>query len=248
MSIDSEEDLIGLQRIGRIIALALREMTAKIQPGMTTAELDQIGAGVLLQYGARPAPQLVYKFPGVCCISLNDEATHGIPGERVICAGDLVNIDVSAELDGYFADTGATVPVPPVAPLQRKLCRCTRQALENAIAEARAGRRINQIGRSVELQAQRCGFTVIQDLTGHGVGRNIHEKPREILNYFEPRDQRRLTAGLVITIEPFLSTRANRVVTAPDGWTLKTPDGSLTAQYEHTVVITRGQPIIITAA
>lgn len=246
MSVESEKDWEGLKRVGKVVALTLREMKKQVRPGMTTAEVDEIGNRLLSGYGARSAPRLVYNFPGTTCISLNDEAAHGIPGDRVIRQGDLVNIDVSAELDGYFADTAATIPVPPISPLQWKLCQCAQRALRKAIAAARAGRPIHVIGKTAETTAQRCGFRVIWDLPGHGVGRSIHEEPT-VPGFYALWANQPLTEGLVITVEPFLSTGANQVVTAEDGWTLKTLDGSLCVQYEHTIVITRGQPIIVTA-
>lgn len=247
MTVESDHDLEGLRRIGRIVAEALREMRKSLRAGMTTAELDALGAAYLQAHGARSAPQLVYRFPGATCISVNDEAAHGIPGERVIQAGDLVNIDVSAELDGYFADTAATVPVPPVTARGQKLARSAQQALYTAIPQARTGQPINAIGQAIEIEARRGGFGVLLDLGGHGVGRSIHEEPRDISCFYNRLDRRRLFEGQVITIEPFLTTGANHVVTQADGWTLKTVDGSLSAQFEHTLVITRGRPIVVTA-
>ncbi len=248
MTVDSPEDLAALKKIGQIVALTLQTMKENLRPGITTAELDEIGRAYLESHGARSAPTLVYNFPGATCISLNEEAAHGIPGDRVIQDGDLVNIDVSAELDGYFADMGATYPLPPVTPQVHKLLRCTRRALDKSIAVAQAGRMLNEIGRVVEEEAKKCGFNTLRNLTGHGVGRHIHEPPQSILNYYEPRDRRRLEDGMVITLEPFLSTGAAFAVEAEDGWTLKTADGSLTAQFEHTLVVTKGQPVIITQA
>jgi methionyl aminopeptidase len=246
MSIESQDDLINLLRIGRIVGLTLQHMKDSVRVGMTTAELDAMGEAFLTQHGARSAPRLTYDFPGVTCISINDEAAHGIPGPRVIQAGDLVNIDVSAELDGYYADTGATVPMPPVSPARQKLCNYGQSALQQGIAAAQAGRPLYEIGRAMENEARRGGFTTIRDLPGHGVGRSLHEPP-SVPAFYTRQASQRLTDGLVITIEPFVSTRARRVVQADDGWTLKTPDGSLIAQYEHTVVITRGRPILVTA-
>lgn len=248
MSIESEEELVALQRIGRIVARTLEEMMRHLRQGITTGELDAIGAKSLAKYGARSAPRLAYNFPGATCISVNDEAAHGIPDNRVIQAGDLVNIDVSAELDGYFADTGASVAVPPVSPLKRQLCRCTQSALARAMGVARAGQPMNVIGKAVEREAHRCGFTVIRDLSGHGVGRHIHEDPHNVLNYYAPWNNQRLKEGLVITIEPFLSLGSSTVRTDEDGWTLRTSNGNLVAQYEHTLVITSGAPIVVTAA
>ena len=247
MTIDSEYDLVALKRIGKIVALTLQEMTRKLRPGMTTAELDKIGADFLYQYGARSAPMLVYNFPGTTCISINEEAAHGIPGERTIQPGDLVNIDVSAELDGYFADNATTVAVPPTSKQQRKLLACTQNALQKAIQSARAGQRMNVIGRKIESEARRCGYQLLRELNGHGVGRNIHEEPLTVANYFNPYDRSTLEDGLVITIEPFFSSGASWVKTGTDGWTLSTVDGSLCAQFEHTLVIRRGRPIVITA-
>ncbi|NWG17642.1 MAG: type I methionyl aminopeptidase [Chloroflexi bacterium] len=246
MSIESEKDLIGLLRIGRIVGLTLQRMRESLRPGITTGELDTIGAELLRKEGARSAPILTYNFPGATCISINDEAAHGIPGDRVIQTGDLVNIDVSAELDGYFADTGATVPILPVEPLKQKLADCTRSALEKGLAAARAGNRIYDIGRAMENEVRRGGFRIIRDLPGHGVGRKLHEPP-SVPGFFNKRANDILKEGLVITIEPFVSTRASHVVAAADGWTLKTPDGSLAAQYEHTVIITKDRPILVTA-
>ena len=247
MTVDSEQDLERLKAIGRVVALTIQAMAAALRPGMTTRELDEIGLAVMDRHGARSAPRLVYQFPGATCISINQEAAHGIPGERAIQPGDLVNIDVSAEKDGYFADAATTVMVPPNTAQQRRLCACAQRALHAAMHAARAGLLLNVVGRAVESEAQRCGFSVLRDLTGHGVGRTIHEEPRAVLNYFNPFERRRFLEGMVLTIEPFLSTGANHSVTAADGWTLATSDGSLSAQYEHTIVITQGRPIVLTA-
>ncbi len=247
MSIQSENDLVKLLRIGRIVGLTLKAMQDALEPGMTTAQLDAIGAAFLKQHSARSAPQITYQFPGATCISINDEAAHGIPGSRVIQPGDLVNIDVSAELDGFFADTGATMPVPPTSDEQQRLCDFTQAALDRALEAVTAGKPINVIGKAVETEARRGGYNIIRELGGHGIGRKLHEEPRNVPNFFTKRASHPLTEGLVLTIEPFLTTGIGRVVTADDGWTLKTPNGALAAQYEHTVVITKGKPILITA-
>ena len=247
MTIENERDLEKLLRIGRICALTLQHMLDRVEPGMTTAQLDAIGAEFLKQYNARSAPILAYRFPGHTCISLNDEAAHGIPGDRVIQAGDMINVDVSAELEGYWADTGASMPVPPVLPEYTRLCDYTRRARDKAISQARAGRPINVIGKAVEKVAREGGYAMIQPLTGHGVGRHIHEKPT-VFNFFHKRDNEPLTEGLVITIEPFLTVGDGRIYTDANKWTYRSMDGSIAAQFEHTVVITRGEPILITAA
>lgn len=245
MTVENEKDLAGLRKIGRIIAMTLREMQEQVRAGMTTAELDDIGGRYLKKHGARSAPFLTYGFPGATCISLNNEAAHGVPGNRVIQQGDLVNMDVSAELDGYYADASTTVLIPPIDPLKQKLCDCTRAARRKAIASVRAGRPLNIIGKTIEAEARRCGYHVIRDLPGHGVGRGLHEDPT-VPGFYVPSNSKQLTDGLVITIEPFLSTGADHIVESQNGWTLKTPDGSLSAQYEHTIVVTRGRPIVVT--
>jgi methionyl aminopeptidase len=213
---------------------------------MTTAELDEIGARLLAERGARSAPQLTYDFPGATCISINEEAAHGIPGPRRIAAGDVINVDVSAEYGGYFADTGASRVVPPVSVLKNRLCHATRQALAAAMKEVRAGNRLNRLGLATQRVARTHRFKIIRNLAGHGVGRSLHEAPESIAGYYEAGDRRVLEEGMVIAVEPFLSTRASHVEEAEDGWTLVAPAGNLSAQYEHTMIVTRGRPIIVT--
>jgi methionyl aminopeptidase len=246
MTIQSAKDLECLRIIGRIVADCLQYMGQKIECGMTTGELDHIGAEFLSHYGARSAPKLTYNFPGTTCISVNHKIAHGIPGEEIINASDMVNIDVSAELDGYFADTGASFIIPPVAKAKERVCCATKEALAQAMGVARANKPLNEIGRAIEKTARRHGLTVIENLASHGVGRALHEEPAAISPYFDPRDKRILHEGLVITIEPFLSNGAKSVREEPDGWTLSTPKNYFSAQYEHTLVITRGCPLVMT--
>ncbi len=246
MVVASEKDLLGLTRIGQICGSVLQEMISALKPGITTRELDEIGSYALMKHHARSAPILIYKYPGVTCISINDEAAHGIPSDRVVQAGDLVNIDVSAELDGYFADTGASVPVPPIAPETQALCDATQAALDAAVSVVRAGEPLNVIGRAVEDIARKGGYHIIRELGGHGVGRGLHEPPRNVPNFYTTRAKERLTDGLVLTIEPFLTPGKGKIFTAKDGWTLKTVDGAPAAQYEHTLVITPKKPVLIT--
>lgn len=246
MSINGAEDIEGLCRAGATVAAARDTMGAAVAPGVTTAELDEIGRDVLAARGARSAPQLAYRFPGVTCISVNDRIAHGIPSEDcVLREGDLVNIDVSAELDGYWADTGASFAVGRVTRRAEALLKATRLALNEAIREVRAGQPMRNIGRAVGLRARKSGFRVVRNLCGHGVGRFIHEEP-SVSNVFDPRDLRVLTEGLVITIEPFLTLSATEVVQDPDGWTLRTPDGCLGAQYEHTMIVTQDGALVVT--
>ena len=246
MTVGSEEDVAALRRIGRIVSYVLQEMLDAAKPGMTTRELDALGARLLEKEGARSAPQLAYDFPGATCISINEEAAHGIPGDRVIRPGDMLNVDVSAELGGYFADTGGTTVVPPTDAKKTRLCHATRMALEHAMKQARAGQPINAIGAAIERTAKTYGFKIIENLASHGIGRSLHEHPEHIPGYFDPSDERLLEDGMVITIEPFLSTKSRIVKETSDGWTLVGVPGNLSAQYEHTMIITQAAPIILT--
>jgi methionyl aminopeptidase len=246
MSIEGPEDLAGLRRVGRVVAQVRDAMLAEVRPGVSTAELDEVGAGLLRAHGARSAPQLAYGFPGATCISINSDLAHGIPSrDKRLADGDLVNIDVSAELDGYWADTGASAPVGDVSPRLARLLWATRIAQAEAMQQARAGRPLNLIGKAVERRARRHGFRVVRNLGGHGVGRHIHEDPH-VANVFERRDRTVLWEGLVLTIEPFLTTSATEVEEAEDGWTLRTKDGSVGAQFEHTFVVTKDGPLVLT--
>ncbi|MFO6420374.1 type I methionyl aminopeptidase [Hylemonella sp. W303a] len=246
MTIETQEDLEGLRRVGRAVALVRDEMLSRVQPGMTTRELDEIGEQLLARQGVRSAPRLVYDFPGATCISVNEEAAHGVPGDRVLQAGDVLNVDVSAELGGYFADTGGTTVIPTGSAQKARLCHATREALSNALQVVRAGRPIRDVGAAIEQTARRYGFRVIENLCGHGVGRSLHEEPEYIPGYFDRTDTRVLQEGMVIAIEPFLSTKSRTVKEAADGWTLVGAPGNLSAQFEHTLVVTRGEPILLT--
>ncbi len=247
MRIQSEADLQGLKRVGEVVADVLQRMQAALKPGITTGELDEIGHRALAQQNAHSAPIFYYDYPGTTCISINEEAAHAIPGKRVIKDGDLVNIDVSAVLDGYVADSGASFPVGTVSPLARRLCTATQEALHAALHVARAGRRMDEVRLAVEKVARKHRFTVIENLAGHGVGRHIHEAPEFVPDYTRKKDRRRFQQGMVLTLEPFLATGARVAEEQSDGWTLSTPPGGLVAQYEHTLVITDQEPILITA-
>ena len=246
MTVENDRDVEGILAAGRVVAGVREAMLGAVEPGMTTAELDGLGAALLERAGARSAPRAVYDFPGATCISVNEEAAHGVPGPRVVRPGDLVNVDVSAELDGYYADTGGTVVVPPASRGGERLCRAARAALGHALAEVRAGAPINRIGRAVQRTARAHGFKVIRNLAGHGIGRALHEAPEGIVGYFDPRDTRRLELGQVIAVEPFLATRSTHVSERGDGWTLVGHAANRSAQYEHTVIVTNGDPIVAT--
>jgi methionyl aminopeptidase len=245
MTVDQEEDLAGLRLAGRAVAEARDAMLAAAAPGVSTAELDAVGREVLDRHGARPAPPTV-GFPAATCVSLTGEAAHGIPSpDRLLQDGDLLNVDVSAELHGYWADTGASAPVGQVSLVARQLLDATRLANRDGLAAARAGEPLRHIGRAVQRRARRHGFSVIENLNGHGTGRNLWEKP-SVPGWEDHRDRTKLWEGLVLAIEPFLSNGATWADEADDGWTLVTP-GHLTAQFEHTIVVTQGKPLVLTA-
>jgi methionyl aminopeptidase len=247
MTIRSPEELEGLKRVGKLVAMALIRMSAAAQPGVTTRDLDDVGATFLRAHGARSAPQLVYKFPGFNCISVNDQIVHGVPNKRMLRPGDAVKLDVTAELDGFFADSATTVVLEGEGGDEgRKMLACAKSAFSEAMLVARAETRVNEIGRVIEREVRRCGFSVVKDLTGHGVGRSIHESP-SVPNFYHPLNTDVLRDGMVLAVEPIISAKPARTVTGEDGWTMSTHNHSLAAHYEHTIVITHNEPIIITA-
>lgn len=249
MSINSPEQFEKLRACGMIVGKALRAMAAQVRAGVTTAELCEIGSRVLVEHGARSSPPMVYGFPGDVCISVNDEVVHGIPGDRVIQPGDLVKLDLTVEKGGYHTDSAVSIEVPPSSTKgrARELAHCAERAFRQALGAARAGNRTKDIGRAVEREVRRRGFHVVKELGGHGIGRTIHEPP-SVPNYPDFSAQHKLTEGLVITIEPIIAAGTGEVSLDKDGWTYRTADGSLSAHYEHTIVITRGEPVLLTAA
>lgn len=247
MTITTEAELEGMKRAGFVVAETLRTLKAAIEPGVTPAELDALAGQIFRQYGASSAPRMTYNAPVNVFISVNDDIVHGLPTRRPLAAGDVVSIDVTPFVDGYIADAAVTVAVPPASPVAMRLIECTEAALEAALAASKAGHPVNAIGRAVETEVKRRGFTVLRELFGHGVGRAIHEDPN-VPNYYRPADRKKLHEGLVIAVEPMVSTgRSHRVRTLRDGWTLSTTDGGLAAHFEHTVMITGGKPLILTA-
>ena len=246
MIVTNQKEIDGLRRIGSIVGQTLQQMMEQAQPGMTTKELDEIGGQILKKHGAESAPKTVYDFPGYTCISVNDVIAHGIPGDTVLQPGDTVNIDVSASLGGFFGDTAATKLLDPVPKKIKKLSQCSQLALAKAMKVAIAGRRINLIGRVVQETAKQAGFLTIKNLCGHGVGRGLHEDPEMIPNYYDRRDKRTLAKGVVIAIEPFIAEREEVVYEEKDGWTLRTPRHTRAIQFEHTIMVTENEPLILT--
>jgi len=247
MSIESAVDWKGMREVGRITRLTLDALVKHVRAGVTTAQLDDVAAAVFEEHGARSAPALVYGFPGTVLISINDEVVHGVPGPRRLERGDLVKLDVTVEKNGYVADAARSVVVASGTETANRLAACAASALDAALKVARAGVRVNEIGRAVNREVRRHGFSVVRGLTGHGVGRTIHEPPA-VPNYYDPWQTDVLTEGLVLTIEPMVSAGSPQAIQDDNGWTIRTQDGSLAAHHEHTLVITRQEPLILTAA
>lgn len=248
MTITSEEELERLKEIGNIVARAMEAMTKALRPGVTTAELDEIGSRFLDAHGARSAPQLTYNFPGATCISVNEEVAHGIPGDRVIMAGDLVNIDVSAEKGGIFADTGASIVVPPVTDVLAKLTRDGRKAMWTGIRAVSTGKPLADVGTAIGKFAKANGYTLLTNLASHGIGYSLHDEPDSIPTWPDRSERRKITDGLVFTVEPFLSRGGRQAMDSDrdDGWTLVSEPRALTVQYEHTIVATKRGALVVT--
>lgn len=246
MIIKTEEDLKGLQEIGKIVGTIRDEMIQAAKPGITTKELDEFAGKLFEKFGAVSGPKGQYDFPGFTCISVNEEIAHGIPGQRVIQEGDLVNIDVSGSKNGYFADTGLSIVVGQGDSVLFNLCEVAKKAFDAGLNKIKVASRKNGIGKAVYQTARQHGFTVIKNLTGHGIGLSLHESPDHILNYYDAWDNELLKEGMVIAFEPFISTGAEEVIEKGDGWTYITKDKSFVAQIEHTIIITKDGPLIVT--
>ena len=247
MSITREEDLIGMQKASEAVAYTLKEMRNYAQPGMTTKQLDNYGAAMLSDFGANSAPFLTYRFPGWTCISVNNEFCHGIPSDkRILKEGDLVNIDVSAELNGFWSDNGGSFVLGEDVNRHQTLIDASKQILHRAIFSIKGGVRISHIGYLIETEAKKRGYKVIKNLTGHGIGRSLHEEPREVANYRDRFNTTRFKKNSVVAIETFITTTSTHAETLHDGWTMVGNKGGFMAQHEHTIVVTDGKPIILT--
>ncbi len=246
MIVSSEDELNGLKEIGRLCATAVKVMGAALEPGITTRELDQIGRRILEEAGAQSAPEFCYQFPGATCISVNEEVAHGIPGNRRIAAGDLVNIDVSGVKNGLFGDTGASFIVPPVKPKIEKLCRDGKRAMWVGLNQVRTGQPLAAIGNAIGTFAKKNRYTLIQNLASHGIGHSLHEEPKELSTWPDPDETRIMEEGLVFTVEPFLSLGGLWAEDGDDPWTLYSEPKAPTVQFEHTIVVTKNGPIVLT--
>jgi methionyl aminopeptidase len=246
VSTDDPTEIEGLKAAGRAVADTIREVRRHVRPGVTTQELDEVAERTMKRHGARSAPRLVYDFPGAICISVDDEAVHGIPGPRRLREGQLVKIDVTVERKGYFADAAVSVPVGRVKPGVSRLVATAQSALNEALQAVRPGLSLQELGGIVETAVERRGARVLRELQGHGIGRTIHEGP-SVPNFADPDATEVLTEGLVLTIEPIIAQSTRDTIGEEDGWTISTLDGSISAHAEHTLVVRDGRPLILTA-
>jgi len=249
MVIKTEEELLGMQKVSDAVALTLLKMKEYTQIGMSTKQIDEYGRTILEEMGAKSAPFETYKFPGYACISVNHEFAHGVPSDTIMLKnGDIINIDVSAELDGFWSDNGCSFIVGDDIQNLQRLVDTSHEILLEAISQITGGVKIADIGKLIETKAKNAGYTVIRDLGGHGVGRSLHEEPDAIMNYYDRRDTaRRFRKDSVVAIETFISTKSTNIQTEADGWTFTGSKGGFVAQHEHTILITSGKPIILTA-
>jgi methionyl aminopeptidase len=249
MSITQPFELEAMKEISFIVADTLKQMREYAEPGMSTKDLDEFGGNILRSYKAHSAPMKMYNFPGYTCICVNEEVAHGIPYEdKILKEGDLVNIDVSAELNGFFGDNGGSFVLGEDIHNFNPLVQASKDILKAAIYSVQAGSLVNKVGFVIENMAKKSGYTVIKNLAGHGVGRSLHEEPKSILNYRDRFNKQKFKNNAVVAIETFISTKSQNAFEKEDGWTLVGEDGGFVAQHEHTLVITEGEPIILTEA
>lgn len=247
VNIKTEKELELMRRACRITAIARKAAADAVVPGVTTGEIDRIVRRTIEEAGAKPSFLGYGGFPGSACVSINDEVIHGIPSKtRVVHEGDLVKIDVGAYIGGFHGDCACTVACGEVSEEARRLIEVTRQSFFEGIKFAREGNRVSDIGAAVQAFVEAAGFSVVRDYVGHGVGANLHESP-EIPNYGRPGHGLRFQAGMTIAVEPMVNAGVYGVKVLPDGWTVKTRDGKLSAHYENSLAITGGEPEILTS-
>ncbi|MDD5593301.1 MAG: type I methionyl aminopeptidase [Candidatus Margulisbacteria bacterium] len=245
IKIKTSEEIELMRTAGRITGEVLREVGGFIESGLTTAEIDSRAEKLMREKGGEPVFLGYRGYRHATCVSVNNEVVHGIPGSRVVRGGDIVSVDVGVRINGYCGDSAATFPVGKISAKAEKLLRVGRESLKAALKQARAGRHLGDVSHAVEARAESNGFSVVRDLYGHGIGRDLHEDPL-IPNYGKPGEGIELKPGMILAIEPMLNVGGWRIRTLPDGWTVVTEDGSLSCHFEHTVLITDGEPEILT--
>lgn len=242
----SQAELERLAVVNALVASVLTELSSTIGPGLTTLEIDRRAEQYLQEAGAESAFKGYHGYPFTICASVNEQVVHGFPSKRPLQSGDIVSVDLGAKLEGYFGDSAITVPVGQVAPSTLKLLRVTEESLEKAIASVRSGARVSDIGAAVQQHVEAHGYSVVREFVGHGIGTKLHEDP-QIPNYGRPGRGPRLAEGMVLAIEPMVNLGRPEVKVLGDGWTAVTKDGSLSAHFEHTVVVTSDGCRVLTA-
>lgn len=249
MSINKEAELIGMQEVSEVVAITLKRMREFAKVGMSTKALDEYGGEILKSYGAKSAPYTTYGFPGYTCISVNKEAAHGIPSDnKILKEGDLINIDVSAELNGFWSDNGGSFVLGKDIHNHQPLVDASKNILHKAISQIKGGVKIADIGYVIETEAKKYGFKVIKNLSGHGVGKSLHEEPENILNYRVKTNRERFRKNTTVAVETFISTKSTIAVQLNDGWTLVGNRGGYVTQHEQTILITDKAPVVLTAS
>src|SRR5665647_3509691 len=245
ISCKSEKELAYMREAGRVVASVHREIARMIKVGTTTLELNRLAEDIIIKAGARPAFKGLYGFPYTICASVNEEVVHGFPSSIKLENGDIVSIDIGAEVNGYFGDSAATYPVGDVSPEVLNLIKATEESLYKGIAMAQAGNRLSDISHAVQTCAEGYGYSVVRDYVGHGIGKQPHEDP-QIPNFGKPGRGIRLKAGMTLAIEPMINMGTYEVHTLLNNWTVVTLDAKLSAHFEHTIAITDGKPEILT--
>ena len=246
ISLKSDREIQAMRKAGRITAKARALAGSMIRPGVTTHEIDTAVRRFIESHGAKPSFLGYGGFPGSACISINEEVIHGIPGPRKLKEGDIVSVDVGAYIGGFHGDCAATYPCGKISEEAQRLIDVTRQSFFEGFAQAREGNRISDISHAVQACVEANGFSVVREYVGHGVGRNMHEAP-EIPNYGAPGHGPKLLRGMTIAVEPMVNAGTAAIRQMSDGWTVKTRDGKYAAHYENTILITAGEPEILTA-
>ncbi len=233
----SRLEIEKLRRVNQLVAQVLAELRLMAAPGVTTEDIDRVAERRVRAEGAEPAFKGYHGYPATVCVSANEQVVHGIPSRRALVEGDILSIDMGAKLDGYFGDCAVTVPIGRVSPKATELLRVTEEALFHGIDAVKPGARVSDIGAAVQQHVEAHGLSVVREFVGHGIGTSLHEEP-QIANYGPGGRGPRLAEGMVLAIEPMVNAGTAAVTVLPDGWTAVTRDGSLSAHFEHTVVVT----------
>ena len=245
ITLKTDKELAYMRDAGRVVAGALKEVASAVKPGVTTVELDLLAESFIIAKGARPAFKGLYGFPSTICASLNEQVVHGIPSLRVLENGDIISIDVGAEINGFFGDSAVTLPVGQIDDDTRLLLKITEESLYVGIKQAVEGNRLSDISHAVQKHVENNGFSVVRDYVGHGIGKSMHEEP-QVPNFGRAGRGPRLQAGMTLAIEPMVNMGTYEVRTLPDNWTVVTKDLKKSAHFEHTIAITDDKPEILT--